>query len=764
MNRQQWLVVFCILACLALAPAAQAQQRPYIGYAYPAGGQQGTTFQVRLGGQGIDEIEGVTVSGPGVSAKLVECLRRLNNQEVQLLREQLRDLKSTKTNAESATASMMSDGTQMMASSGSDAKGGVLSGRVLSPREPVAAGKGDTASLAERIKKRADDFVQTPACASIASLAVAEITIAADAEPGDREIRLVTRRGVSNPLVFQVGQVPEVSRKPMLTASIQVLGKEASALRKRPPEEVEDRISLPCTVNGQIASGEVNKYRFEAKKGQRLVFVTSARHLVPFIADAVPGWFQPVLALYDAKGKEVAFADDYRFNPDPVILYEVPNDGEYVFVIYDSIYRGREDFVYRVTAGELPFATGVFPLGGRKGEPARVKITGWNLDKAQVTAPAPDAAPGVHLVVSPGRVLSPREPVAPGKGDTANHVATTGRKLVSNRLPFEVGTLPEVFEKENNNTPARAQKVQLPLVINGRIDTKDDWDVFQIRGKAGQSIKAEVSARRLDSPLDSVIKLTDAKGNLLAFNDDVEDLGAGINTHPADSAFIATLPADGVYFVHIGDTARQGGAQYAYRLCLGEPKPDFALRVTPSSTTLRSKGNAQLTVQLMRKDGFAGPVKVILKDPPEGFSANPLSLSGTQTVARVSIKTTLAATKQPVDLVIAGTAKIKGEEVTHDAVPAEDRTQAFYWHHLVPASDLKVTVFDPSYEPPLARPLPEIPTNTVAVASAGQEPKKQTFSKQQIAGRLRQLKALFEEGLLTDEFYATRVAECNAAQ
>ena len=135
------------------------------------------------------------------------------------------------------------------------------------------------------------------------------------------------------------------------------------ALRKRPADEVEQRITLPCTANGQIASGEVNRYRFEARKGQRLVISAQARQLVPFMADAVPGWFQPVLAVYDAQGKELAYDDDYRFKPDPVIFFEVPKDGEYVFTINDAIYRGREDFVYRVTVGELPFVTSIFPAG-----------------------------------------------------------------------------------------------------------------------------------------------------------------------------------------------------------------------------------------------------------------------------------------------------------------------------------------------------------------------------------------------------------------
>ena len=74
------------------------------------------------------------------------------------------------------------------------------------------------------------------------------------------------------------------------------------------------------------------------------------------------------MVLSDANGKEVAYDDDYRFKPDPMIFYEVPKDGEYVLGDLRRLYRGREDFVYRITAGELPFVTSIFPLGGRAGD------------------------------------------------------------------------------------------------------------------------------------------------------------------------------------------------------------------------------------------------------------------------------------------------------------------------------------------------------------------------------------------------------------
>jgi hypothetical protein len=727
------------------APALLAQSRPYIGYVYPAGGQQGTTFRVKLGGQNLDDVHAVLITGAGVSASVVEYHRRLNNQEIQLLNEQLRELKRATSGPANSMAPMMAaDSTMMMSSSSGE------------------SGKGNPAAgLLGRLEKRTREYVQTPACASLASLATVEVAIAPEAAPGPRELRLATPRGVSNPLVFHVGQVPEYVRPPMHTAPQQILGKEAQALRKRPTNEVELQVTLPCTVNGQIACGEVNRYRFTARKGQRLLMSTQARQLIPFIADAVPGWFQPVLTLHDAQGRELAFADDYRFKPDPVILFEVPQDGDYVLAITDAIYRGREDFVYRITLGELPFVTSIFPLGARTGAEFNPKLQGWNLAKPTLTLAGETLEAAKGLAESADR---------PGQQSLVAHCAG----FVSNPVPFVRDDLPEAFDQEPNNTPAGAQKVRLPILVNGRIDRPGDWDVFQFTGKSNDLIALEVSARRLDSPLDSLLKLTDASGQILAFNDDREDLGAGVNTHHADAYCLARLPASGTYYVHLGDTARQGGEAYGYRLRISAARPDFALRVVPSSLSLRSKSTATVTVYAQRQDGFSGPIRLGLQDPPPGFSAAPVTLSATQTMGRLTIKTDWVSTRAPARLVVVGSAKVGEKTLTREAVPAEDRMQAFLWRHLVPASDLLALVFDPSFQPPPARvapvrpPSPAAPTIVAATnavtstnTTAAAKPK---FTKQQIAGRLRQLKLLYEEGLLTDDFYGGKVAECEAAQ
>lgn len=726
-----------------LTAAGLAQPRPHIGYTYPAGGQVGTTFQIKLGGQGLDDLSGVLITGTGVTARLVEYQRRLNNQELQLVNEQLRLLKRSNAPRAGGKAPVAKAETEMMMTEMMGGKTAAAPGGAESPTALIA-----------RLEKRVADWVQTPACASIASIAYVAVTIAPEAELGLRELRLVTSRGVSNPLPFQVGELREYARAAMRTATIQILGKEELALRKRPETEAEERVALPCTVNGQIASGEVNRYRFSASKGQRLVFSTQARQLVPFIADAVPGWFQPVLALYDAQGKELAFADDYRFQPDPVILFEVPADGEYVFAIRDSIFRGREDFVYRITAGELPFVTSLFPLGAQVGAVVMPGMEGVNLWDAGLGLPPPNASPGVRWL-------------------TASRLG-----YASNRVPFALDRLPDVLEQEPNNSVATAQKVTLPVIVNGRIDRPDDWDVYEFAGKANARVAIEVQARRLDSPLDSVVKLTDAQGRPIAFNDDREDLAAGTNTHHADSALVAKLPKDGAYFVHIGDTARQGGSVYGYRLRIGAPQPDFELRVVPSSVSLPANSSATVTVYAVRKDGFDGPIKLGLLNPPKGMTAAAVTVPGNQTVARLTFRSGAAPTEGPVRLAVTGSAKIEGKDLVREAMAAEDRMQAFLWRHLVPASDLQVLVYDRNYQPPPRRvppPRPAVamapppvvadvpsgaaPGSAVAAASTANKPK---FTKQQITGRLRQLKLLYEEGMITDEFYDLKVTECEA--
>ncbi len=705
-------------------------QRQYIGYVYPAGGQQGTTFPIRLGGQGLANPTGLIVSGEGVTVRLVDYLRVMSNQELDLLRQQLKELENPDVAMDEGLISRMAF---------YEFPAPVGPPELVKPFEALGNGDADLPlkerarrNLIRRIQMIFQEDERFPAVRAHCELVFAEVTISPDAIPGRREIRVVTTQGLSNALPFYVGQVPEVCRKPMKTAQLPVLGREHLAQRKRPPEEEEIRITIPCTMNGQIAPGEFNRYRFFARKGQKLVISVVARELIPYVPDAVPGWLQAVIRVHNAAGKEVAYCDDFRSNPDPQLFFEVPEDGEYVLTIHDALFRGRESFVYRITVGELPYLTSIFPLGGRVGEPLRLETHGWNLDGANVLLPPGDTPPGIHWVsVQKGPYLS-------------------------NRLPIMLDTLPELFEQEPNNDPSQAQKVTLPVIINGRIDQPGDWDTFEVEGKAGQVLVTEVYARRLGSPMDSLIKVSTESGEIVALNDDYHDAASGLNTDHADSYLMVTLPSDGRYFIHVGDVRRQSGPDCAYRLRISPPRPDFALRVVPSRVGIPSKGSVSLTVFVIRKDGLNVPISLRCSDLPEGVESPGATLNPNQVSVGLAVRTSLAETKSPVNIRVIGVAKVGEEEIVREAVPAEDRMQAFLWRHLLPAESLPLLVFNPSYRPPATRVRPPIRDED--------RPKDvpRTTTRASVDWYVRQIEALYQEYLLTDDFTNRQIANIEA--
>jgi hypothetical protein len=228
--------------------------------------------------------------------------------------------------------------------------------------------------------------------------------------------------------------------------------------------------------------------------------------------------------------------------------------------------------------------------------------------------------------------------------------------------------------------------------VNGRINRPGDQDVFRFEGRAGEEVVAEVFARRLDSPLDSVLQLTDASGRQLAANDDHEDKGVGLLTHHADSLVRAKLPKNGSYYVVLGDVQHQGGAEYGYRLRISRPQPDFELRVTPSSINVRGGMAVPITVYALRRDGFTGEIALKLKDAPPGFTLDGAWLPAGQDKVRLTLSVPPGRIEAPRTVCLEGRAAIEGREVRRTAVPAEDMMQAFAFRHLVPAQEWKIRV------------------------------------------------------------------------
>jgi hypothetical protein len=639
------------------AAAAVAQsQAPHLGYLFPAGAQRGETLRIAVGGQQLGEVSDALVSGTGVTVKVIEFVRTLNRKQRASLMKALRALERAR----------------------------------------------PTIEIVDMISEmRRELATETPSSPALADTVIVEVTVAADAAPGPRELRLATRGALTNPLQFMVGGLREVREGvvPEIPFEVQLLRAAEEPVPIPEPDLTQPTpIRLPAVVNGQILPGGVDHYKFEARKGQKIVVAVEARSLIPYLADGVPGWFQAAVSVRDAEGRELGYADHFRHLPDPALCVEIPADGEYLADVRDSIYRGREDFVYRMTVGEVPFVTDVFPLGCQAGTRVTLKAAGWNLPDDSVAQDTTAMALGIHLL-----------PLFRGAP-------------VGNRVAFEVSDLPELAEARSHGTPADAQPLTLPAVVNGRIDAPGQWDVYRFTAHAGQDVVAQVRARRLGSPLDSVLRLTDAGGAQVAFNDDYGDnRDAGLETHHADSYIRAHIATAGTYYLHLGDIQQQGGPEYAYRLRISVPRPDFELRIAPSAINLTLGENVPVAVYALRKDGFAGDIELSMKSTPGGVLLSGGKIAGSQDRTVVTLTAAPRGPRGRMALRLQGRATIGGQSVTREALPAEDMMQAFLWRHLVTADDLSANVpLDAMPRQPIKL-LSDVPLAIPAGASASVE-------------------------------------------
>lgn len=670
MTMTQRGLVALMLLCGAWASAQTQRRDPHIGYIYPAGGQIGTVVYATLGGQNLRAVDAVHVSGAGVQARVIKHyppLRNLSPEQREALATRFYELVAK------GWAKLQKKGSAGNAPPwrALGFRGPARQAREASTTQPVELPAHPLLYDLEHKSLRELLHVRTMLAnlrkgqqpnPQIGESVLIELTLARDASQGDRELRLLGPLGLTNPLTFEVGAWREVA---------ELEANDPDSFDPLPPEPP---LETPVVLNGQILPGDVDRFRFHAAAGQRLVIETHARRLIPYLADAVPGWFQAAVALYSPDGQEVAFDDDYRFDPDPVFCYDVSQDGDYVLEIRDALYRGREDFVYRVLVGKRPFITGLFPLGGQTGQGRLVSIEGWNLPSSRLFIDAEEGAERIRQ-----RCL--------GVG-----------AHTSNPVAYAVDPLPADKEQEPNDDSEHAQRVRLPRIINGRIGAPGDVDVFVLQGKGGDTVVAEVVARRVNSPLDALLRLTDATGTILAWNDDYEfrdgilHTADGVLTHSADARLEARLPTDGAYYVHVLDAQGAGGSAYAYRLRISPPRPDFELRVTPSSLNVAAGGCVPLTVHALRIDGFDGPIELAVKDGPAG-----LTLAGARIPpGRDRVRCTLASARQrmerPAALQFEGRATIDGRLVTRVAVPADDVEQAFLYRHLVPAQQMLLAV------------------------------------------------------------------------
>ncbi len=166
----------------------------------------------------------------------------------------------------------------------------------------------------------------------------------------------------------------------------------------------------------------------------------------------------------------------------------------------------------------------------------------------------------------------------------------------SNRQALHVDDLPQATEVEPNDALVQATSISVPTDLWGVLGAKGDIDSFAFEARAGQKLVFLVAAGSIGSKADVVLTLYDARGRLLA---DQNEAGS-------DPLMAFTVPADGRYVIQVSDLTRSGSAEHFYRLSLGE------LAVATSVFPLSMPANRETEVEVT---GFNVPAGLKVKVP-----------------------------------------------------------------------------------------------------------------------------------------------------
>jgi hypothetical protein len=486
-----------------------------------------------------------------------------------------------------------------------------------------------------------------------------KVTVAGDVPPGNYDVRVVNKHGVSNPRVFVVGDLNEV-------------------MEKEPNNDVPEamKIELNTTVNGVISSPtDVDLFLITAKKGQRIVLAC--------MAESIDSKARPLVEVYELSGRRVVGAN----GSDAVTDFVAPNDGEFYVRVAEFTYTaGGPTNFYRLTVTTNPWIDSVYPPMVEPGKPTQVTLYGRNLPGG---TPEPGAfADGRPLEKLTVTVNAPAEStqlafrghIEPRQGGTDGfEYRLKGPNGVSNSVLIGFAQEKVVLEKEPNDKPDQAMELPVPCEVAGRIDKRGDRDWYAFNAKKGESFVIDLWADRLGVPTDFQFAVRAAKATTdMAEKDDNPEIMSQTQfyartTDPDPYTF--TAPEDGKYLIQVSsrESSYQYGPRVTYRLRVGPPLPDFRLVAMPASTfapdntILHADGHQFMQVYAFRYDGFTGPINLTVEGLPAGVTCPAQVIGNNQRSGSLVLSAAPTAATSTGPIKIKGTATVAGKQIIRDS-------------------------------------------------------------------------------------------------
>ncbi len=431
------------------------------------------------------------------------------------------------------------------------------------------------------------------------------LTIPADTPPGLCDLWAVGDNGVSSPRTFTIGNRLE-------------------QLEAEPNETVSAAMSVPLDVviNGRVdKAGDSDHFRFEAKRGQRVIIECSA--------ERIDSRVRAVLEIFDLDGKRLAVNRGY-FGIDPLIDFRVPADGSYVVKVQDLTLSGSAEHYYRLDIDTGPRVAFSVPSVIERGKASRVALYGWNLSQADVTPPrSPNELFDRLEVDIPATLAEASWPLPVRLQPSQAMFEGFAYHIPGSHAPVMIGVtdVPVVLDRDDTHSPSSAQEIVAPCEVSGQLVAGDERDWFAIAARRGEVFFFEALGQRIPSPVDLQISVLDRAGQreLVQFGDEVRNIGGAFPTNHLDPAGRWVCPTDGRYLIAIRNLigGLQADPRRTYRLSVRREEPDFQLvavprRDDPAGLNVRRGGREVLDLIAFRRRGCEAAIRVSAKDLPAG--------------------------------------------------------------------------------------------------------------------------------------------------
>lgn len=401
------------------------------------------------------------------------------------------------------------------------------------------------------------------------------VTVAADCPPGLYETRMMTRLGISSARIFSVGALQEVTQ----TAG------NTSVAAAMP-------LQMDTVCNSVMSARSIDYYSFDAEMGQRC-FVHCA-------AKGIDSKLDAVLVVANAAGQDLLVE-----RQGGVLDFTAPSAGRYIVKVHELTYKGGPGYFYRLS-----------------------------LQRASQDAPVP--------VFASTRTVSSFSWPPQGLAESS-----------------------AALEQEPNNSGEQANRISLPCDLSGAFATAADVDTYEFTASKGDVWWIEVASERLGRPTDpsvviqqvtgelgqevvtDLVELTDIPSPMKPSSNGYAYDGPPYDGGSADLIGKLEIPQDGRYRLQVTDLfgGTRTDPRNIYRLIVRRAAPDFAVcawglhmelrngdrNALSKPLALRGGVTTALEVVAVRRDGFDGPIELVLDGLPEGVTASGLTIPPGQT-------------------------------------------------------------------------------------------------------------------------------------